>query len=99
MGGRCWNTSGKVVEFPILYGYRGAYISTTPQDGITLVGFENAQLARNGMPVRQPRTLAEPKDGETAKLIAEHPGVNAVIFRNRLRREINTDTLGPAATR
>ena len=81
------------------YGYRGAYISTTPQDGIALVGFENAQGAKTGSPVRHPRTLPEPKDGTTGKPLAEHPGLNAKAFRNHLRQEIVGDTLGSAATR
>ena len=81
------------------YGYRGAYISTTPQDGIALIGYENAQSAKTGAPVRNPRTLPEPKDGTTGKPLAEHPGLNAKSFRDHLRQEIVGDTLGTTATR
>ena len=81
------------------YGYRGAYISTTPQDGIALVGFENAQGAKTGSPVRHPRTLPEPKEGTTGKPLAEHPGLASMTFRDQLRREIVADTLGGATTR
>jgi hypothetical protein len=76
------------------YGHRGAYIITTPQDGIALVGFEHGQSAQ---PVLRPHTQTEPgKDGSAGKSIAEHPGMAAAAFRAQLQREIVADTSEPA---
>jgi hypothetical protein len=72
------------------YGHRGAYISTTAQGGITLVGFEHGQSAQ---PVARPHTQGEPgKDGSAGKSLAEHPGMPAAAFGNQLRREISAGT-------
>jgi hypothetical protein len=71
------------------YGHRGAYISTTPQDGITLIGFEDGQSAR---PIANPRTLKDPgKDGSKGAPLAEHFGMPTPAFRAQLQSEIAAD--------
>jgi hypothetical protein len=71
------------------YGHRGAYITTTPQDGITLVGFEHGQSTR---PLANPRTRKDSgKDGSEGASLAEHPGMPATAFRAQLQREIAAD--------
>ena len=80
------------------YGHRGAYISTSAQDGVALIGIENARTAYAIR--RNPRTVADPgKDGSAGKSLAEHAGIHALLFRAQLRREIVAETLGPVDKR
>ena len=80
------------------YGHRGGYISTSAQDGIMLVGIENARSSTAIL--RSPRTVGDPgKDGSAGKALAEHGGVHALLFRAQLRREIVAETLGPVDKR
>ncbi|MFB0936106.1 MAG: hypothetical protein QMB52_10055 [Propionivibrio sp.] len=73
------------------FGSRGAYVVTSPRDGIVLQGYEHAGDQRIQA---APRTV-EPMKGGQENVLSANKGLHPLVFRNYLLDELRGDLRQP----